>query len=228
MAGGFEFGGDAAPDGAGSSDERAPSDAVESSSGRDSIEFEDGSAAPDPELAELLYAGERVEATLDVDGGRLVRTSHRLLVHTPDADGRTLAVVQRPNVEGLSAATSGRAGFVSPALKAILVGVILVGAGATVPVDGMASTAPSAGGAGATGMGGTVALLGQLLSWLSVLDDLLRLLGALVMLVGVALLGLYLRSRRREVVVSVAGDEDLRLPAADVTAEDVARLAPDR
>ncbi|QLG29267.1 hypothetical protein HUG10_17780 [Halorarum halophilum] len=184
-------------------------------------------AADDPELTKLLYDGEVVEASVPVDGGRLVRTSHRLLVHTPGTDGRTLAVVQRPNVEGIRVVASGRGGYVAPALKAILVGGVLVAAGATVPLDGMADVAPSASGAGATGMGGTVALLGSLLSAIALLDDVLRVVGALALLVGVALLGLYLRSRKREIVVSVAGDEDLRVSAADVAEGDVARLVPE-
>ena len=187
----------------------------------------DDPAADDPELTRLLYDGEVVESSVAVDGGRLVRTSHRLLVHTPGTDGRTLAVVQRPNVEGIRVVTSGRGGYVSPALKAVLVGGILVAAGATVPLDGMADVAPSASGAGATGMGGTVALLGSLLSAIALLDDALRVIGALALLVGVALLGLYLRSRKREVVVSVAGDDDLRVSAADVAEGDVARLMPE-
>ena len=233
MTGGFEFGDDASDDSRSSPSppDSSAADGGVAAGGRtsdDSLETvgrgDARHAGDDPELAKLLYEGEAAEAILAVDGGRLVRTRHRFLAHTPDADGRTLAVVQRPNVEDVTVATSGDGRYLSPALKAVLVGGVLVAAGVTVPVDGMASAVPA--GAGAAGIGGTLALLGRLLSVVSLLDDGLRLLGALAMLVGVALLGLYLRSRTREVVVSVAGEEDLAVPAADVAEDDVAALSP--
>ncbi|WP_313691589.1 hypothetical protein [Halorarum halobium] len=240
MAGGFEFGDDDASDTATAPidvdapadleppDDRRPSPSTPTASDASGPRTSDGDRAerdPDPELDALLYDGETAEASVPLDDGRLVRTSHRLLLYTPETDGRTLTVVQGPNVEDVSLSASGRGAYVSPALKSVLVGGVLLAAGSVVPVDGMAGAAPSSAGAGATGMGGTITLLGDVMGVIALLDDALRTLGALVLLGGVALLGLYLRSRKREVVVSVAGDEDLTLPAGGVTEADVARVA---
>lgn len=185
------------------------------------------SVASDSAVESLLYDGETVAERVPIDDGSLVLTSHRLLAFTPDSDGRTLEVVHRPNVEAVTVASSARSGYLPPALKALLVGALLVGVGATIPVDGVADAAPTAGGASAPGLGQTIGVLGALLSAVALIDDVLRLLGALVLLGGVALLGLYLRSRKRVVVVSVAGGDDSRFRAANVTADDVARLAPE-
>ncbi|QLG63589.1 hypothetical protein [Halorarum salinum] len=180
----------------------------------------------DRELAALLYDGESVEAAVPVEDGRLVRTSHRLLAHTPEGDGRTLAVVQRPNVEGVTVAASGSGWLVSPAVKTLLAGGLLLGAGLTVPVDGFADAAPSGSGANAAGLGGTMAVLAGVLEAVALVDEALRVLGATTLLVGVALLGLYLRSREREFVVAVAGGDDLRVPAGTGSESDAGRIEP--
>ena len=51
---------------------------------------------------EMLYAGESVEETFEVDDARILVTSHRVLAFTPGAEGATFQQADRPNVAGVS------------------------------------------------------------------------------------------------------------------------------
>ncbi|WP_435127235.1 hypothetical protein [Halobaculum sp. D14] len=184
----------------------------------------DGDAAHDPVDA-LLYGGETRRASLLLDGGTLVATSHRLLAYTPGGDDApNLRALHRANVTDVSLSAAGRGWLLRPATYALLCGLILVGFGSVVSLDSMASTSTAASGASSTGVGGLASAASGVVGLLALLDDALRVAGAACLLVAAALLALYLRSRTTEVVVGRAGDDPLRLPAPDPTAEDVRRV----
>lgn len=165
----------------------------------------------------LLYDGEAIEAQVRVGAGGVVVTSHRLLAFTPEREGANYRQVDRPNVEGAEYRTSGEFEFLQQAVKALVVGAVLVVAGTTVSLDGMVSSISldSGGAASAVGIGGMLGLLQSLLSLLAQLDDLMRLFGGLALAFGVVVLAVYLWSRERMLVVSVAGDDDIELPAPE-------------
>jgi len=79
--------------------------------------------------------------------------------------------------------------------------------------------------AGATGVGGLLSMIGGALSMLSVVDDALRVTGAFALLLGVALMGVYVATRGREIVVETEGEADtLRVPAGDVDDDAIERF----
>jgi hypothetical protein len=166
---------------------------------------------------DLLYDGEAVEAQVRIGEGGVVVTSHRVLAFTPDREGANYRAVDRPNVDGVSVTSSGEFGFLQQAIKAIVVGVVLVGAGMTVSLDGLVSgiSLDSGGAASTVGLGGMMGLLQTMLTLLAQLDDLMRIFGALALVFGAVVLGVYLWSRERLLVVGVAGEDDIELAAPE-------------
>lgn len=166
--------------------------------------------------ADLLYDGESVEAEVRVGAGGVMVTSHRVLAFTPDREGSNYRQVDRPNVDGVTLTASGEFSFLERAIESILLGFVLVGAGMTVSLDGMVEgVSLDSTGAGTAGLGRMMGLLQTLLSLLGQLDDLMRIFGAVALGFGVIVLAVYLRSRERLLVISVAGEDDIELAAPD-------------
>jgi hypothetical protein len=165
----------------------------------------------------LLYDGEVIEADVRLDRGGVVVTSHRVLVFTPDREGSNYRQVDRPNVEGVDVTTSGDWSFLELGVKALVVGVVLVVAGTTVSLDSLVSNVSldSGGTASAVGIGGMLGMLQTMLTLMAQLDDLMRLFGGLALAFAAVVLGVYLWSRDRLLVVRVAGDDDIELTAPD-------------
>lgn len=174
--------------------------------------------------ATLLYAGETPRATLPVANGHLVATSHRVLAHAPDSDERaTLRAVHRVNVEEVRLSATGFDWLVRPIAYSVLGGLAMVLGGSLVSFDAMSTTMPE--GAGATGVGGLLSMVGVVLSVLGFVDDALRVVGALSLLVGAALMGVYAYTRGSEVVVETEGETDtLRVAAGDADDDAVERF----
>ena len=166
---------------------------------------------------ELLFDGESVQQEVTLDTGGVVVTSHRVLVFTPDREGPNYRQVDRPNVDGVALETRGEFQFLAQAVKAIVVGIALVVAGMTVSLDSLVSgvSLESGGAASTVGLGGMIGILQTMLSLLGQLDELMRTFGALALLFGAVVLGVYLWSRERLLVVSVAGADDIELTAPD-------------
>ncbi|AJF25923.1 hypothetical protein ACNO8S_00805 [Haloarcula sp. KBTZ06] len=165
----------------------------------------------------LLYDGEVIEADVWLDRGGVVVTSHRVLVFTPDREGSNYRQVDRPNVEGVDVTTSGDWSFLELGVKALVVGVVLVAAGMTVSLDSLVGNVSldSGGAASAVGIGGMLGMLQTMLTLMAQLDDLMRLFGGLALAFAAVVLGVYLWSRDRLLVVRVAGDDDIELTAPD-------------
>lgn len=171
----------------------------------------------------LLYDGEEVVERVTVGAGGVVVTTHRVLAFTPDADGANFRDVDRPNVVGVASEAGGDLVFLQQALKAIVVGVVLVVAGQVVSLDSLVGGISVGSGASQVGMGGMLGMLESFLSLMAQLDELMTLFGGLALLFGTVVLGVYAWSRERELVVTVAGDDaDLRLPAPE-DADEIAR-----
>ena len=165
----------------------------------------------------LLYDGEVIEADVRLDRGGVVVTSHRVLVFTPDREGSNYRQVDRPNVEGVDVTTSGDWSFLELGVKALVVGIVLVAAGMTVSLDSLVSNVSldSGGAASAVGIGGMLGMLQTMLTLMAQLDDLMRLFGGLALAFAAVVLGVYLWSRDRLLVVRVAGDDDIELTTPD-------------
>lgn len=166
---------------------------------------------------DLLYDGETIRERVRVGDGGVVVTSHRLLAFTPDRDGPNFRQVDRPNVEGVDRQRAGNADFLEQGVKALVAGVVLVAAGQMVSLDSLVAGVSLSGvsSAGAMGLGGMLGLLQGMLRLMAQLDDLMTLFGGLALAVAAVVLGVYLWSRERLLVVSVAGGDDVELPAPD-------------
>ncbi len=165
----------------------------------------------DEQIRRLLYAGEETVASLSVADGTVVATSHRLLVSTPDGGGPNLRVVQGPNVLAVGYQTRGDRETARSAVYAVALGIGSLLLGSVFDLGGAGSAAPSD--TDALGVGGLLDAAGLVLSLLGFLDDALVLAGVVAVLLGLGLVGLYVASREPEVVVTVAGDEQLRVSA---------------
>lgn len=167
------------------------------------------------QVERLLYDGETVAEEVAWDGARVVLTSHRLLVFTPELAGANYRAVDRPNVEGVGTAARARGGLLERGVRYGVVGVALIGAGAVVDLEGVVDSVELGGASTQLGLGGLGRALGLMLALLSRLDDLLRAVGALAVLLAVALLAGYWYTRTPTLTVAVAGGEDIDLPRPD-------------
>lgn len=166
-------------------------------------------------LEQLLFEGETVEERIDLAGdAAVVVTSHRVLAFTPDQEGANFSQVERPNVDGVTTGAVADSDLLGRGLRWGVYGVVMLGAGFLIDLDSLvASVDLSAGGASSRiGLGGIMGLMQTLLDLLAQLDDFLRLFGALFLLLAVAMVGAYLHTRDRTLVVRVAGGEDVHLP----------------
>jgi len=160
----------------------------------------------------LLYDGERVVESVAVTDDRVVVTTHRVLALTPNAEGANFRAVDLPNVEGVEISTGGTGRYLRWTIRPLVLGAILVVAGTQLdlgdPLSGMDTSS-----AEATGTGDILSTVSSLTSLLAVLDEVMLAIGGVCLLVVALLLGLYLHSRETALVIGVAGDDDLRLPA---------------
>jgi hypothetical protein len=177
-------------------------------------------------VEDLLYDGEEVVERVPIADGGIVVTSHRVLAFTPNRDGANFRDVDRPNVTGVAEQASGEWGFLQQATKAFVVGVVLLIAGQTVSFDSLVGSVSIGSGAAQVGMGGMLGLLSSFLQLMARLDELMTTFGALALLFGVVVFGVFVWTRERQLVVKVAGEdaEDLRLPASEDADEMVQRL----
>lgn len=176
------------------------------------------------EVDRLLHDGEDVEESLDVGPDRLVVTTQRLLAFMPSGDGPRFEAIHRPNVTGVELQSGGSPQHLERAIKAGILGFFLIAGGATVSLDGMLTGSIDPAAASQTGVGDIIGFLGVLATILALVDDILLVAGLLS--IGVAALAttLYLRSRDTDVVVRVAGGDDVHLTGDDVTDASLVRL----
>ncbi|MFW5919801.1 MAG: hypothetical protein ACOCSF_06365, partial [Halanaeroarchaeum sp.] len=88
-------------------------------------------------IADLLFEGEAVVETVDVDGNGVVVTSHRVLALTPDLDGSNYRHVDRPNVTGVRVETVGASRWLRRAFQPFVLGLVLLVGGWIVDLDGL-------------------------------------------------------------------------------------------
>jgi hypothetical protein len=171
------------------------------------------------QITQLTYAGEEPTATLPVRDGILVATTHRLLVYTPDGDGAVLQTVEAPNVTGLGYARLGN-GRWRPALVAFAVGVASLLVGQTVSVE-----PPSVAVADSPVAGGGLDAVTETIRLVGLLDELATVVGVGALLVAAGLLASDGISRDAQVVVRVAGEDPLAVPAGETDATTVESFA---
>ncbi|MFB6087704.1 MAG: hypothetical protein ABEJ85_04215 [Haloarculaceae archaeon] len=168
-------------------------------------------------VADLLYDGEDVEATVDVGDSSVVVTSHRVIALTPDTAGENFRAVDRPNVDGVRAGNEGDSDLLAKGLRAGLYAVLLLGIGLAFDFERFVPSGVSAEGAGRIGVGGLFGTMNRFLGLIGRIDDFMVLFGALALFLTAVLLGVYLLTRDRVLVVGVAGGDDISVPVDDAT-----------
>ncbi|UPW02061.1 hypothetical protein M0R88_08190 [Halorussus gelatinilyticus] len=181
------------------------------------------SQATDDRLSQMLFQGEEVEEEFTVEGARVAVTTHRVLVFTPDGDGRRFDHADRPNVLDASIETTGKDAYVGWGVRAGVYGAVLFGGGILLKtsgvLDGLGDVTPPADAPGA----GIAQLVSLLPKALGMLTTVLLVGGGLLVVVALALVGVYFSSRERELVIERAGRDPMRVPVRDDDAEDIAR-----
>lgn len=168
-------------------------------------------------VEDLLYESESIEEVVDVNDARVVVTSHRVLTFTPAMDGQNFEQVERPNVTGVSTSAIAPTKLAARAIRYGIYSALLMLAGIFIDFGGLIGGASfdsqSLQGTGASGIAGTAQ---GMLSLFTQLDDLMRTIGALGLLVAVVIFAVYWLLRTPTLAITVAGDrEDLHVPRPD-------------
>ncbi|MBX0287235.1 hypothetical protein [Haloarcula salinisoli] len=166
----------------------------------------------------LLHNNESIREEVRIGSGGVVVTNQRLLVFTPGQPGANFRQVDRPNVESVERRTSGDRKFLMPGLKAGIVGLTMVAFGYAFNFDDFAegiALDSGTGAAGAVGVGGLLGLIQTAIELFALFDELLRIFGGLALAFSAVALGVYVWSREDQLVVSVAGEGKIELPATD-------------
>lgn len=166
------------------------------------------------DVEELLEPGEGIEESVTVGDNRVVVTNRRVLAFTPGGSGKRYHTVDRPNVTGVGVYVRSRRLHLVNAAGAFLVAALLIGAGRFIETDNVFEGIATGPGASAIGVGG---IISEINYWVGLIDDALLYGGLAVLLLVAFYAALYVRSRRKVIALSVAGDDDVDLPAGDVT-----------
>jgi hypothetical protein len=166
---------------------------------------------------DLLYDGESVRETIDIDTARVVVTSHRVLAFTPEMDGENFTQADRPNVAGVETGAEANANLLERGVRYGVIGAVLVATGLIVDFGSILGDVEfDAGAAQEVGAGGLIGLTRTLLGIMTQLDFLLRVFGGLAIFLAAVLLGVYWFEREPTLVIALAGDDsDIRLPRPD-------------
>ena len=181
------------------------------------------SQATDDRLSEMLFQGEEVEDEFTVEGARVAVTTHRVLVFTPEGEGRRFDHADRPNVVDATVETTGKDSYVGWGVRAGVYGTVLFGGGLLLKtsgiLDSLGGVTPPDDAPGA----GIAQLVSLLPKALGMLTTVLLVGGGLLVVGALALVGFYFSSRERELVIERAGRDPMRVPVRDDDAEEVAR-----
>lgn len=183
-------------------------------------------AARRDRVEDLLYDGETVRETVDLATGRVVVTSHRVLTFTPRTEGANFRQADLPNVEGVGFGAQTEADLLEHALRFSVIGVVLLGFGVVVDFGSIVGDVDLTGGeaAGQIGIGGMLGAIQTMLGFIRSLDQYMQLFGAVALVLGVVLFGVYWYLREPTVVIEVAGGDDIHVPRADRDTDVMRRL----
>ncbi|MFW6435066.1 MAG: hypothetical protein ACOCY1_01665 [Halovenus sp.] len=158
-------------------------------------------------VEELLYESESVSEVLDIDSSRVVVTSHRVLTFTPEMDGENFQQVERPNVTGVETSAQGRTALAGRSIRYGVYGLVLVLAGVFIDFEALIGDVSfDSEATSQTGASGIVSIADAMLNGMTQIDELMQVVGALVLLVAVAMFAVYWLLRVPTLAIRVAGD----------------------
>ena len=165
-----------------------------------------------PCLADMLFEGETIEEEIAVSRGTLAVTTHRVLALTGEGDDQRFSHADLPNIQDAQLKTRGRLVYLFWAVRCGVIGLLLLGGGVLLRTNQMFQSLLE------TDLSNTqaVAVVGDLLAmvttWLSMLNVLLVFVGLLLTAAGLGLVGLYLNTRDRELVIEVVDRDPIAVP----------------
>jgi len=158
-------------------------------------------------VEELLYESESVSEVLDIDSSRVVVTSHRVLTFTPEMDGENFRQVERPNVSGVETSAQGRTTLAGRSIRYGVYSLMLILAGLFIDFEALIGDVSfDAEATSQTGAGGIVSIADGMLRFMTQLDQIMQVVGALVLLAAVAMFAVYCLFRVPTLAIRVAGD----------------------
>jgi hypothetical protein len=177
-------------------------------------------------VEDLLYDGETVEESIELGTARVVVTSHRVLAFTPEMGGENFMQADLPNVESVDVGSESDRGLLARAFRVGFVGAVLLVLGLVIDFESILGGATfDADAAQEVGAGGIIAFAQRLISFMIQLDYLLRVFGALALVLAAVMFGVYWFLRDPTLKISIAGDEpDIHLPRPDDVAGTRTRL----
>ena len=165
---------------------------------------------------ELLFDGEREQQRVALEAATVVVTNHRILVFRHGCDGSNYRHADRPNVTRVSVDVESAPGQLLWMTVGLLFGTGLLLVATTT------SLATAVGGVSLDGGG----LSGIAASALTVVETLLTVFDLSLLAAGLALVLVaavffirYVRSRSRQLVFRISGDDDIHVPVADADLE---------
>jgi hypothetical protein len=173
----------------------------------------------------LLHDDESVVARTGDERAGVLVTPHRVLAVSPATEGANYRAVARPNATDVTRETTGDRGWVYTGTKALVIGLTALVAWSLTDLEGAVAGVALSDSAGAAVGGQVLQLLALARALASLVDDALLVGGALSVVVALATFAAYYASREEIVRVSVAGDDDLSLPAEGFSANDLAALS---
>jgi hypothetical protein len=191
----------------------------EGETGQPASDTDDGSQPATLAPERYLLAGESLVERVDIGHGWIAATTHRVVVFSPDAEGRRFDAIDRPNVVGIRTTDGGDLTVLGYASRAGAYGLLLLGGWIAARAFGLGSLfAVDAGVADAPGVDGLLSMLSLAGTLLDVLVTALLVGGIVAGAAAVVLAGWYYRSRGPALVVERAGGDDvvLQLPSAAV------------
>jgi hypothetical protein len=176
-------------------------------------------------VGDLLYDGEDIRETVDFAEASVVVTSHRVLAFEENGDGPTLQQADRPNVEGVTTGSESETDLLARGVRTGIIGIVLLAAGVVVDFESIVGDVNlDAETASRVGMGELMGMMQTLLNFITRLDYLMRVFGALALFLAVVFVGVFWLTRDPTLVVEVAGDDDIHLTRPDETGDVAERI----
>ncbi|THE62769.1 hypothetical protein D8Y22_22140 [Salinadaptatus halalkaliphilus] len=172
-------------------------------------------------IDQLLYEGESEQQRVTVGQATIVVTSHRVLAFTPDGDQQYWSV-DRPNVDTVTVESTGSiryllwtVGLACLAIAGAITALVFSFTSLVSTPDLDSESAADGSGAGATDI--ATESIATIESMLAIIDVAVVVTSALAIGLAAACFVLYVRSRSRQLVLSVLGGDDLAIPVGSET-----------
>lgn len=165
---------------------------------------------------ELLFDGEREQQRVALEAATVVVTNHRVLVFRHGGDGSKYRHADRPNVTRVSVDVES-----APGQLLWMTIVLLFGTGLLL-VATTTNLAAAVGGVALDGGGlsGIAASALEVVETLLTVFDLSLLAGGVALVLVAAVIFIrYVRSRSRQLVLRISGDDDIQVPVTDADLE---------